>query len=88
MTIKQIWANLWKALYNNDEGFSVRKCIAVMLSLNCVVLMALFTNSENYTSVLQYNYMFIGSLLGLSVIGNLVKAKIETKKTIPETPTP
>lgn len=82
MTLKKIWEYLWKALFNDDQGFSVRKAIAVMFSSFCIALEIKFTSSENYTSVLQYNFMFIGSLLGLTTLGNLVKRKTEMKETV------
>ena len=90
MSLKKIWEYLWKALFNNDDGFSVRKTVGVMFSIFIIVLTARFTTDDNFEYVLTNYLATILTLFGITTIANNqrrkseIKAQIEMQKVNPD----
>lgn len=82
MTLTNIWNYLWKALFNNDEGFSVRKTVGVMFAIFIVVLTACFTTDQNFEYVLTNYLATILTLFGITHLANAAKRKTEMKEKV------
>ena len=73
--IPWFFRNLVRSLFNDKDGFSVRKCIAVIMVKVSIVLEIACTSTTNVTTVLMLNFAFIALLLGLVTAQNLIELK-------------
>lgn len=73
--IKWFFSNLLKSLFNNDEGFSMRKCLGVVVAHLSIFLEIGLTSEANLITVLMINFSFISLLLGIVTIQNLIELK-------------
>lgn len=73
--LKWFFSNLFNALFNDANGFSMRKCISVVVvhvALGCEIRL---TNTENLTTVLIIDFAFAALLLGIITIQNIIELK-------------
>lgn len=79
MNFKQIWDNWVKSWLNNEEGFSMRKRIAWVISVLIVVLASIYTTESNLWEVLTILTSYATALLGITTWGNVKREKIKAE---------
>lgn len=82
MNIPAIWNYLWKALFNDNQGFSIRKATGALFSFFIVIITAIYTNTDNFEYVLTAYLSAIMTLYGMTHIANTAARKIEMKEKV------
>lgn len=77
MKISEIWANAWKALNNNNEGFSITKCIAALFAVFCVYAGIRYTTDSNVLAMIGLFFSAIFTLLIKKSVENTRRLRIE-----------
>lgn len=80
--IKWFFSNLIKGLFNDKDGFSMRKCIAVIVVKASLALEFMFCEKDILTDVLWINFGFAALLLGIVTVGNLIELKSGKKEKL------
>jgi hypothetical protein len=73
--IKWFFKNLIDALFNDKNGFSLRKTIAAFIAQVSIILEIAYTTPENLLSILIANFSFIGLLIGIVTTQNIIELK-------------
>ena len=73
--IKWFFSNLFKGLFNDKEGFSMRKCIGIVVAKISLLLEIALTSEANLVTVLMINFGFISLLFGIVTAQNLIELK-------------
>lgn len=83
---KEIWANAWKALRNDKEGFAIKKMIAAKFCLVAAIMVFVYTNDANYLAVLAQVLGFVLLVLGIRKMekADVLKAELEKSKEEPK----
>jgi hypothetical protein len=73
--IKWFFENLFNALFNDKQGFSIRKCMAIVMVKITIMIELMNVNDKNLVSVLYINLGFVSLLIGLVTFQNLIELK-------------
>ncbi len=82
MNLTAIWNYLWKALFNDNQGFSIRKATGALFSSFIVIMTSIYTNTDNFEYVLTAYLSAIMTLYGMTHIANTAQRKIEMKEKV------
>jgi L-asparagine transporter-like permease len=82
MNFTTIWNYMWKALFNDQQGFSIRKATGALFSLFIVIITSVYTDSDNFEYVLTAYLSAIMTLYGMTHIANTAQRKIEMKERV------
>ena len=73
--IKWFFKNLINTLFNDKEGFSMRKCIALIMVKVTIIMEFAYTSSDNIQSISIINFAFAGLLIGVVTMQNIIELK-------------
>jgi hypothetical protein len=73
--IKWFFKNLIDTLFNDKEGFSMRKCIALIMVKVTIIMEFAYTSSDNIQSISIINFAFAGLLIGVVTMQNIIELK-------------
>jgi hypothetical protein len=73
--IKWFFKNLIDTLFNDKEGFSMRKCIALIMVKVTIIMEFAYTSSDNIESISIINFAFAGLLIGVVTMQNIIEFK-------------
>ena len=82
--LKTCWTKCWEGLSGNNEGYSIKKMIAALFSTTVVILLFIYTNKENFLTVLPILLGFISTMI---VVRTIEKNNI-LKNTTPDEKSP
>jgi hypothetical protein len=73
--LKWFFSNLFNALFNDKNGFSIRKCIAVITVKVGLVCQIRFCTTEILSTILIIDFAFAALLMGIVTIQNIIELK-------------
>lgn len=73
--IKWFFFNLFNALFNDANGFSLRKCISLVVVKVGLYIQIINTDKSNLTSVLIIDFSFAALLIGIVTVQNIIDFK-------------
>ena len=73
--IKWFFKKLIDTLFNDKEGFSMRKCIALIMVKVTIIMEFAYTSSDNIQSISIINFAFAVLLIGVVTMQNIIELK-------------
>jgi hypothetical protein len=73
--IKWFFKNLINTLFNDKEGFSMRKCLALVMVKVTIVMEFAYISSDNIEGISIINFAFVGLLIGVVTMQNIIELK-------------